>query len=152
MALFALVAGCGPHYWVWREARPSPSGWIAARRASDDAAVVLRPDQLREDASRADGARNVTRRFRNSNAFAAGLSLVGCGTVLAAVGVAFAAIAGEVVDNRGFNESVALGFGIPGTAMALAGAGLVWLGWPVTARVESPAAHPDVVDAPPPRR
>jgi hypothetical protein len=149
-AIFALVAGCGPHYWVWRDARPSPTGWIAARREADGAVVVLRPEQLRDDSGRADGARAVTRRFRNSDAFATGLALAGCGTALAAVGVAFAALASEGVDNRGFNQSVALGFGIPGTAAALTGAGLIWLGWPVTARAEQPSAHPDVVDAPPP--
>jgi hypothetical protein len=149
--VFVAWAACGPHYWVWRDARPSPTGWIAARRAADGAVVMLRPEQLRDDSGRADGARAVTRRFRNSDAFAAGLSLAGCGTVLAAVGVAFAALASKGLDNRGFNESVALGFGIPGTAAALAGAGLIWLGWPVTARAELPSTHPDVVDAPPPR-
>ena len=144
LALFALAAACGSDYWVARDARPSPSGWVAARRDDDGAAVAVRLDELRQDRTRIDGARRMTRRFRNSNALAAGFALVGCGTVLAAVGIAFAALAARFVDNRGFNDDVAMGFGIPGAIMVAGGAPLIWLGWPIHEHAEPLAAHPEV--------
>jgi hypothetical protein len=147
--LLALAAGCGADYWVWRDARPSSTGWIAARRDPDGAVFAIRPDQVREVGGRGDGARAVTARFRNSNAFAAGVSLFGCGLPLVGVSIAFAVIAANPSNFGSFDRDIAVTFGVIGGAATLAGSALGYFGWPIRLRAEPLAAHPDVVAAPP---
>lgn len=148
-AVVFLVAACGPDYWVWRNARPSATGWIPARRDPDGAVVAVRPDEVREVGGRGDGARIVTARFRNTNAFAAGVALFGCGLPLIGVSIAFAVIAGNPNSRGDFDKDIAITFGVLGGAATLSGVGLLYYGWPIAARAEPLSAHPDVVDAPP---
>jgi len=148
--MMLLVAACGPDYWVWRNARPSRNGWIPARRDPDGAVVAVRPDEVREVGGRGDGARIVTARFRNTNAFAAGISLLGCGLPLIGVSIAFAVIASSPNSRGDFDKDIAITFGVLGGAGTFGGVGLLYYGWPIAAHADPLTAHPDVVDAPPP--
>jgi hypothetical protein len=151
IALVALVAGCGPHYWVWRDAQPSPSGWVAARADADGRVVAVRPDDLRDEAARDDGARYVGRRLRRPNRFVAGLALVAIGIPLIGVSLGFGIDAiGQDTRDGAINRTIAIVFGTLGGAATATGVGLLWWAWPPRPSEEPIGAHPELVQPPPP--
>ncbi len=147
----AVVAGCGPRYVVWPNAQPSPAGWVAARRDSDGAVVAVRPAELQEQVMRDDGARWVGRRLTRPKRFAAGAALAVVGVALGAVGLGLGVDAsGQRTPDGATNRGIAVGFGSVGAAALVTGVALLWWAWPPRPTDEPIAAHPELVDAPPP--
>jgi len=150
MALSAVAAGCGPHYWVRGDAAPSASGWVAARRDGDGAVVAVRGDDLRVEAARDDGARYVGRRLRRPNRFITGAALLAVGIPLVGVSLGFGLAAiGQNTHDGDINRGVAIGFGALGGAATAVGVSLLTWAWPPRPAEEPIGAHPELVETPP---
>ncbi len=147
----ATATGCGPHYFVWRDARPSAAGFVAARSDVDGAVVAVRPEQFHEVAVREDGAAYVGRRVTRPRRFRTGVALFAAGVPLVVVSLIFGLGAlGQNTHDGAINRGIAIGFGSLGGAAMATGVGLFSWAWPPAPRVEPIAAHPELVAAPPP--
>lgn len=144
-----LVAGCGPHYWVRGQA--APTGWMAARQDPDGAVVAVRPAELRDEGAREDGARYLGRRLTRPKRFTAGLALVAIGVPLVAFGLGFGLEAiGQDTHDGAVNRGVGFGFAAAGGAATATGIALLSWAWPPRPACEPIAAHPELVEPPPP--
>ena len=151
LSLALAATACGPHYVVWREAHPSPAGFVAARRDTDAAIVAVRPADLNQIGVRDDGASYLGRRVTRPKRFRAGVALFAAGVPLVVVSLIFGIGAiGQNTHDGDVNRGIAIGFGTVGAAAMATGIGLFTWAWPPPPAEEPIAAHPELVDAPPP--
>ena len=151
LALALAATACGPHYFVWRDARPSARGFVAARSDVDGAVVAVRPEQFHEVAVRADGASYVGRRLTRPKRFRTGVALFAAGVPLVVVSLVFGLGAiGQNTHDGDANRGIAIAFGSLGGVAMATGIGLFSWAWPPEPAVEPLTAHPELTAAPPP--
>jgi hypothetical protein len=150
LTLALAATGCGPHYVMWPDARPSPAGFVAARRDTDAAIVAVRPAELHEIGVRDDGAVYLGRRVTRPKRFRTGVALFTIGVPLVVVSLIFGVESiGQNTHDGDVARGIAIGFGTVGGAALATGIGLFTWAWPPRPIEEPIATHPELVAAPP---